>query len=152
MLLLLYFKRITNPILFVTLIITLLIFALGSQSAFSQCDELCLYEQDISQTKIPAARVDAGYRESTDVYFGPEEVKEPNRDLAVSNVNGISNEQNSTVFAGGRISVSQGLSDEFALNETDSTGTAGENSDGSIYAANKEGTNSNPPASDLKNW
>jgi len=133
---LLSFKRITNPILFVTLIITLLIFALGSQSAFSQCDELCLYEQDISQTKIPAARVDAGYRESTDVYFGP----------------GISNEQNSTVFAGGRISVSQGLSDEFALNEMDSTGTAGENSDGSIYAANKEGTNSNPPASDLKNW
>src|SRR3989304_8601299 len=120
---LLIFKRIRIPIIFVTLTITLLIFGLGSQSAFSQCDELCLHEQDISQNKISSAGADAGYRESATAYLGSEEVTEPNRDLSVSDVQGVSSKHNSGVFASERLSVSQGLSDEFALNEMDSTGT-----------------------------
>src|SRR3989337_3674232 len=74
---LLSFKRVRIPILFVTLTITLLIFGLGSQSAFSQCAGLCLYEQDTPQTKLPPAGLNAGYRESDTIYLGSEEVKEP---------------------------------------------------------------------------
>ncbi len=149
---LLIFKRIRIPIIFVTLTITLLIFGLGSQSAFSQCAGLCLYEQDTPQTKIPPVGLNAGYRESDTIYLGSEEVTEPNRVLSVSDVQGVSIEQNSGTLASGRISVSQGLSDEFALNEMDSTGTVGENTGGNVYAANNEGTNSNPHASDPKHW
>src|SRR3990172_10908990 len=129
---LLFFKRIRIPIIFVTLIITLLILGLGSQSAFSQCAGLCLYEQDISQTKNPPEGADAGYREYAKDYFGSEEVTEPNRDLSGSDVQGVSSKHNSGVFASERISVSQGLSYEFALNEMDSTGTVGENTGGNV--------------------
>ncbi len=149
---LLSFNGKTNPILFLTLTITLLIFALGSQSAFSQCAGLCLYEQDTPQTKTPPVGLNAGYRESDTIYLGSEEVTEPNRDLSVSDVQGVSSKHNSGVFASERISVSQGLSDEFALNETDSNATASENSGGNVYAANNEGTNSNPPASHPQDW
>jgi hypothetical protein len=104
---LLFFKR---WIPFIALTIVLLIFGLGSQSAFSQY-----------------------------------------RDLSVADVQGVSSNHNSGVFASDRISVSQGLSDEFA--EMDSNGTAGENSGGSIYAANNERTNSSPASSsDPKDW
>ena len=149
---LLFFKRIRIPIIFVTLIITLLILGLGSQSAFSQCDELCLHEQDISQNKISSAGADAGYRESATAYLGSEEVTEPNRDLSVSDVQGVSSKHNSGVFASERISVSQGLSDEFALNEMDSTGTVGENTGSRLYAANDAGADSNSQTSKSKHW
>src|ERR1700752_178843 len=66
---------------FISLIITLLIFGLGSQSAFSQY-----------------------------------------RDLSVSDVQGVSIKHNSGVFARNKISVSQGLLDEFA--DMNFTGTA----------------------------
>src|SRR3972149_1229090 len=91
---LLFFKRIRMPILFVTLTITLLLTALGNQSAFSQCAGLCLYEQGIPKTETSASGLDAGYRESATAYLGSEEVTEPNRDL-VSDVQGVSIKQNS---------------------------------------------------------
>ncbi len=149
---LLSFKRITNPILFVLLTLTTLIFGLGSQSAFSQCAGLCLYEQDISQTKNPPEGADAGYRESATAYFGSEEVTGVNRDPSLSDVQGVSIKQNSGIFASERISVSQGLSDEFALNEMDSTGTVGEYQGGRLYAANDAGSESSLQTSNSKHW
>ncbi|HJZ05561.1 MAG TPA: hypothetical protein VJ327_06950, partial [Patescibacteria group bacterium] len=149
---LLSFKRVRIPILFVTLTITLLIFGLGSQSAFSQCAGLCLYEQDTPQTKLPPAGVDAGDREPATIYFEPEGMSGLNRDLLVSGVYGVSNEHKSGVFASDRISVSQGLSDEFALNEMDSTGTVGENTGSRLYAANDAGADSNSQTSKSKHW
>jgi len=46
----------------------------------------------------------------------------------------------------------KGLSDEFALNEMDSTGTVGENTGSRLYAANDAGANSNPQTSKSRNW
>src|SRR3989304_10474828 len=148
---LLSFKRVRIPILFVTLTITLLIFGLGSQSAFSQCAGLCLYEQDTPQTKLPPAGVDAGDREPATIYFEPEGMSGLNRDLLVSGVYGVSNEHKSGVFASDRISVSQGLSDEFALNEMDSTGTVGENTGSRLYAASDAGADSYSQTSKARN-
>jgi hypothetical protein len=147
---LLSFKRIR--IHFISLIITLLIFAIGSQSAISQCAGLCTYEWNSPQNKIPAAGVDEGYREYAKDYFGSDNMTEVNRDLSVSDVQGESIKHNSSIFASNRISVSQGLSDEFALNEMDSTGSAGEDLGGGLYAANDAGANSNPQTSKSKDW
>lgn len=149
---LLFFQSMKIPFLFVALTITLLFSTLSSPSALGQCDGLCTHDQNAPQIKTAAEGVDTGYQESANAYFGPEEVKEPNRDPAVSNVNGISNEQTSTVFAGGRISVSQGLSDEFALDEMNSTGKVGENSGGSFYATNDNEANSSRQTSNSKDW
>lgn len=144
------FKRIR--IQFISLIITLLIFAVGSQSAFSQCEGLCLYEQSVHQTIIPASGENTGYREYTKDYFGSDEMTGPNRDLSVADIQGVSSKHNSDMFGSDRISVYQGLSDEFALNETDSNGAASEYSDGSMYASNETATHPNPAASDPKDW
>jgi hypothetical protein len=84
----------------ICLMITLLIFTLGSRSAFSQY-----------------------------------------RDLSVSGIQGVSSKHNSGVFA-----------DEFAFNEMDSNGAAGENSGGSVYATENERANSRSAASDPKDW
>jgi len=102
-----FFQSIRIPILFVTLTITLLFSALGSQSAFSQCDELCLYEQSISKTKISSAGVDEGYQGSDTAYFEPKGMTRLNRDMLVSGVYGVPNEHKSGVFTSDRISVSQ---------------------------------------------
>jgi hypothetical protein len=147
---LLSFKGIS--IHFISLIITLLIFALGSQSAFSQCTGLCLNEWNSPQNNIPVAGVDTGYREYAKDYFGSDEMTGPNRDLSFPDAEGVSRKHNSGFFASDRISVTQSLSDEFALNEMDSTGIDGENPDARFYAANDTGANSNPQTSKSKDW
>lgn len=146
------YEMISIPILFVTLIITLLIFTLGSESAHSQCTGLCLNDKNIDQTKIAPARVDTRYEESATAYFRPKKATKPNRDMLVSDVQELSSEQNTGVFTSDRISLSKGLADEVALDEMDWISTDSENPGGSLYAANEAGANSTPQTSNSKDW
>ncbi len=145
------FKRMIILILFVTLIITLLIFTFGSQSAFSRCDESCLHEEDISQTKISSAGDVAGYQGSDNAYFEPKGMTGLNRNLLVSGVYGVSNEHKPGVFGNDRLGISPDVPDLIVLNDMDSTDTVGKNS-GGFFAANNGETNPSSHNSNPKDW
>lgn len=150
--LLLFFKKIMIPILFVTLTITVLIFALGSESAYSECSGLCLYEPDISETKVPPERVDTESREYTKDYFESEGSTGADRALLVHDLLGESSRHNSGIFPSQRTRGSLGLSDKFAINDMYPTERVSENSDTSVYASNDAEANSNPQTSKAKDW
>jgi hypothetical protein len=141
---LLFFQYIRIPILFVTLIITLLLFTLGGQSAFSQCDELCLNEKGVSQAKISSQEVGAGYKESAAFYSQTTMITRLNRDLPVFGVYEVSNEHKSGVFTGERLSISPGLSDLLAFNDRENSGD--------VMAVNDTEANSSPYTTTTKDW
>jgi hypothetical protein len=146
------FEMIRIPILVVTLTITLLIFALSTESAYSQCSGLCLYEPAIPETKIPRDRVDPGYREYTKDHFGSEGARGADRAPLPPDFLGESSRRSSGIFPGERILVSQGLSDRFAINDIYSTERVSESSTTSVYASNDTEANSNRQTSKTKDW
>ena len=146
------FEMIRIPILLVTLIISLLIFTLGSESAYSQCGGLCLYEPDISENKIPPERVDPGYREYTKDYFGSDGARAADRAVLIPDLPGESSRHISGIFLGERIPVSQGLSDKFGINDKYLTERVSQTSVTGVYAANDAEANSNPQTSKSKDW
>jgi hypothetical protein len=149
---LLLFQMLRIPILVVTLPIALLIFTLGSEAAYSQCAGFCLFEPGIPETKIPPDRVDPGYRESTKDHFGSEGATGADPALLVPGLLGEPSRHSSGIFPSERISVSQGLSDKFALNDMYSTERVSENSAPNVYAANDAEANSNPQTPKSKDW
>lgn len=146
------FEMIRIPILVVTLTIILLTFTLGSESAYSECAGLCLYEPGISETKIPPERVDPGYREYTKDHLGSEGATGANQALLISDLTGDSNGRRSGILPNGRIHLSQGLSDKFANNERYSSGGVSENPAGNVYASNDTEANSDPQTPKSKDW
>jgi len=148
----LLFEMIRIPILVVTLIISLLIFTPGSESAYSQCAGLCLYDTNTNETKIPPERVDPGSREYTIDHFGSEGATKANRALLMPDLPGESSRHSSGIFPGEGFRVSQGFSDKFAINDIYSAETVSENSATAVSAANDAEANSNLQTPKSKDW
>jgi hypothetical protein len=89
---LLFFQVSRISILFVILTATLLFSALGSKSAFGQCDGFCLYDLNTPQNKISEEGV---VQEPAAAYFGPEEVAGNNQDFLASDIQEAADVQNS---------------------------------------------------------
>lgn len=104
------FNMVMSEFLAVTLIITLLTITHGGESAYNQCAGLCLYEPNISETKIPPERVDPVNREYTKDYIGSERATGANQAPLISDVLGKSSRHSSDIFPDDRIRVSKALS------------------------------------------
>jgi hypothetical protein len=131
---------------------TLLTFSLDSESAYSQCAGLCLYEPDTSETTIRAKPIEPENREYTKDHFVSEGATGADSALLAPDPRGESGRHNSGIFPSERIRVSQGLSDKFATNDIYSGETVSENSATAVYAANDAEANSNHQTPDSKDW
>ncbi len=146
------FKRISIPIMFVTLIITLLFFTFGSESAYSQCAGVCLYDKNAHETKVPSAGIDPMYLDPGTANFGSKGAIGANQALLVSDLTGETSSQNAGILPGEKIRVSEGLSDNFTINDMYSADSRDDNSETNVYASNGAETNSSPQTPKSKDW
>jgi hypothetical protein len=145
--------RIAN--LVATLAITILIFTLGGESAYSQCAGLCLYDTNTHETKMRSQGVDTEYQKYQNpeiADFGRKGVTGANRALLTPDLPWESSSHKSGISPSKRFRVSQGLSDKFAINDSYSTERVSENSDTGVFASNDDEASSNPQTPKPKDW
>jgi hypothetical protein len=150
--LLLLIDMITVPNLVLTSIITILIFTFGGVSAHSQCSALCLYDTSSRETKTTAARVDVRPPYPGITHSRMDGTTKPDQTPLVSDLQGESGSYHLDIPTSEWIRVSQGLSDNLAMNDVYSAERLSENPAASDYTANDSEANSNSKAPKSRNW